>query len=1016
VTVTKTSCNNADAIIKLKDNKGNSNSSLIAFAGFDYGMVNILGDTTWYATRSFSFFIGTKRSVTFVAKDPCDNVHSYVWKVPEKTKPSVTGVGISNTTCTQFTATVNGEQNLTNPVYTLFDNANTEQASNNTGVFENLSYGDYCIQVRDACYDTTIVKCFTAAQPTPSVSNAVTVSNETCATFTATITGQMALNNSQYCLFDINNVLLSCNSTGVFNDVPYGSYCIRITDDCSGAVLDRCFTATKPTPSLTTISKTGQNCTSFDVKANGNDLINPEFCLYDSLGNVVTCNSTGVFTGIGNGSYCIRAISCGDTTAPLCFSGIAPKPAVDADVKASSRTCSTFTASITGQVNLTTPQYCLYDSTSVLIRCNTTGIFDTLPYGRYCIKITDGCYDTTIVRCFTRRKLVSEVDAVMQQLNTTCSTFTANVVGQKNLFNPQYCIYDAANNQVECNTTGIFNNLPYGTYCVVLTDGCTGDTLRICQTFTYKYSITLATSRPCTIGSANVDVSFENGNSPFAISIYDPADTLVYSGSATSTTRIVLPGLAADGVYTVIGMDACGQKDTATIIPEASIVTKRITATGKCPSATWLNGSGDLHIDAISNLGSVTPKLIKKDGATFSKTHSSNSGTEYVFSDIEPASYIVEYNIQNCSITLYDTFALEPYTYPTQGRSVVYQCDNGNISLNAEVAGGVGPYKYQIIGSEPEVPSVTSAEQASPTFNINTGTTYSLIRLRTVDACGNATLNDVSVLPLQNISITADSTCLFSDITLAVDTIEEATYSWYKKRDESDSVFLGNDKTYSIPFMQQQNIGTYICKVELHNSCLTRLASFELTGDCGNTTLAAPVKLTGRAEASGNALSWHAAARQDVVYFEIERQANNNSSFKAIGRVRATGSGTARYRFTDTDLRPGAVSFRVKVVLQDGSFDYSNSIRLQRDVQQTRVYPNPVHTWAAIQINGTATSNYRIELLNMAGQVVYRKELLNITSMQFQYERPKNLQRGMYLLKILNRTNGTVSHYKLFFD
>jgi hypothetical protein len=387
-----------------------------------------------------------------------------------------------------------------------------------------------------------------------------------------------------------------------------------------------------------------------------------------------------------------------------------------------------------------------------------------------------------------------------------------------------------------------------------------------------------------------------------------------------------------------------------------------------------------------------------------------------VFSDIEPASYIVEYSIQNCSTTLYDTFALEPYAYPTQGRSVVYQCDNGNISLNADVAGGVGPYKYQIIGSEPEVPSVTSAEQASPTFNINTGTTYSLIRLRTVDACGNATLNDVSVLPLQNISITADSTCLFTDVTLAVDTIEEATYSWYKKRDESDSVFLGNDKTYSIPFMQQQNIGTYICKVELHNSCLTRLASFELTGDCGNTTLAAPVKLTGRAEASGNALSWHAAARQDVVYFEIERQANNNSSFIAIGRVRATGSGTARYRFTDTDLRPGAVSFRVKVVLQDGSFDYSNSIRLQRDVQQTRVYPNPVHTWAAIQINGTATSNYRIELLNMAGQVVYRKELLNITSMQFQYERPKNLQRGMYLLKILNRTNGTVSHYKLFFD
>lgn len=1013
VVVTKTDCNTADAEIHLKDNKGNLNTSAGNFSGFQYGVVNAPGDTTWSATPAFTFSTGSKLTVTFVAKDPCGTIHSYMWAVPANAKPSVDAIAISNKTCTGFTAATSGEQNLTNPEYKLFDGSNTEIASNTTGIFNNLSYGSYCMQIKDACYDTTIIKCFTAAAPTPSVASAVSISNRTCNNFTASITGQQGLFSAMFCLYDASNNQLACNSTGVFDNLAYGDYCIKITDGCTNTQLDRCFTAAKLAPVLHAPTLSGQSCTGLNVNASGDNLINPEFCLYDSLGNVITCNNTGVFTGIPNGNYCIRAVSCGDTTQAVCFSGTAPTPAVGPSVQISNKACSNFTASITGQVNLTTPQYCLYDSLDVQIVCNNTGVFDSLAYGRYCIKITDGCYDTTIVRCFTQYKPMPSVSATMQQQNNTCTTFTAKVTGQKNLFNPQYCIYDAADNQLSCNSTGVFNNLPYGSYCVVETDGCTGATLRICQTFNYQYNINVAAGKSCTIGNTDIAVSFVKGASPFTVDVFDPLDSLVYTTTATATTHVDMPGLDSGKLYKIIGTDACGKKDSATVVPDASRVGKQIVAVGKCPSAAWLDGSGDLKVTAASNLGTVTPKIISKNGTTFSKTHSSNSDSLYIFSDLEPASYVVQYSIQNCSNKLYDTFALQPYAYPTQGRSSIYQCDNKSISLTADVSGGVGPFSYQIIGSEPETPSIVSADQSNPTFNINTGTTYSLIRLRTVDACGNATLNDVSVLPLQNILITADTTCLFTNITLSVDTIQEATYSWYKKLGSNDSMFLTSDKIYNIPMMQQQDIGTYICKVELNNSCLTRLASFNLTGDCGETFLPVAIPLSARPEKEGTTLSWMVTESRAVLYYEITRKRNGNSI--VIGRVGAAAP-NGMFQFTDTSGQQGVVKYQVKAVMQNGAAQYSNEVSITRTLTSNTIYPNPAHDDVTVYIQTPGGCNYRLGLYSMNGRLLYERTLKNLTQSNQHLRRPSGVPHGLYLLKIENETTGAVQFHKLLFE
>jgi hypothetical protein len=110
------------------------------------------------------------------------------------------------------------------------------------------------------------------------------------------------------------------------------------------------------------------------------------------------------------------------------------------------------------------------------------------------------------------------------------------------------------------------------------------------------------------------------------------------------------------------------------------------------------------------------------------------------------------------------------------------------------------------------------------------------------------------------------------------------------------------------------------------------------------------------------------------------------------------------------------VIYQVKAVLQNGSLNYSNKVVLQRVLNTTTVYPNPVHRTATIYFTSTVSSNYQLELYNMNGALVQKLLLQNMARSQQRYERPKGVERGMYLLKITNLTDGTVTHHKLLFD
>ncbi|MGZ4026683.1 MAG: T9SS type A sorting domain-containing protein [Flavisolibacter sp.] len=1014
VSVTRIGCDSAHFFARLKDNKGNSSESGHAFDGFSYGLV-MGSDTLWNAKAPFDFLLSKNRNLTIVVKDLCGNLHASPWTLPADQRPSLDPPVQRDFTCSDFTASINNPQHLTNPQYCLFDSSQVQLGCNTDGVFTHLSYGSYCIKTSDACYDTTIVQCFTAALPLPQVAATVAISGEDCASFTAAITGQQHLINPNYCLYDTGHAVLSCNTSGIFPGLNYGSYCIEVTNSCSDTVISRCFTAQKPLPVLRGYAITNADCSSFHLTVTGDSLVQPNYCLYDSLGNVVACDSTGNFSGLAHGSYCIRAVSCGDTTAALCFTSTRPVPSVGPWVNINNIQCSGFTAGIVDQVNLTSPQYCLYDSKDSLLACNTTGVFFNLSFGFYCIKVKDSCTDSTIVRCFTQLRPVPGLDATVQQSHSTCTSFSATVTGT-NLTNPQYCAYDNANQLISCNSTGVFDNLPYGAYCFTVHDGCVDTTMRICQTFSVVRGFSVNSSKSCTIGSTEMQIQFAGDNGPFRIRIYHPDGSLKLDTlSSTNPFQVLLPGLPAGTQYKLVGTDACNLKDTVLVTPDASMITKSISVKSKCPSGVWPNGAGDLQVHCTSNFYTTQPAIIKKDGNVFNRSYSSVSSDLYTFSDLEPATYIVAYTMQGCNSILYDTVTVRPYAYPSQGQSAIYQCDNSSLSLSSDVKGGVSPFNFQIIGSNPESPDITTGVQNSPVFSINTGTLYSLVRMRAIDACGNATLDDVSLLPLQNVTVKASQLCFYQNTTLTVDTIHNASYEWYKKTSATDSTLIGSGLSYNLPFFVPEEVGQYVCKVDVNNGCLMRYSSFTLDGQCGYSLLPISLQLKGREAGGVNQLSWEVREEKNVSAYILQKKEGDRGTFQNLANLAPKNlPGGSFYSLADPASTKNSW-YRLKMLYRNGTADYSNIV-LMMPRSRSRVYPNPARGQVFINLSAERPSAFLVQLFDMAGRRVYAAEQKDIVNTTLVYRREAAVSKGVYLIRITNTTTGLVESFRVVLE
>ncbi len=1028
-TVSKNGCDSLNITINLKDIFNNTTPNSI-FNGYKYGATSIPGDTTWSLNNTFSYYLGNQRSATLLAKDKCGNIKSVVWT--NNAIPNVDATPtISNQNCATFTATITGQVNLTSPTYCLYDNNNVLMSCGTSPVFSIIAYGSYCIKITNNCYDTTITRCFTVNEALPSVGSTVKTKID-CFTFSVSVTGQSNLTNPNYCLYDSSNALISCNATGNFTNLSYGaynSYCIKITNDptCYDTTITRCFNAPKPVPSVNNIVTIATNCASFNASITGQvNLTNPYYCLYDSVNVLIRCDSTGVFDSLAYGSYCIRTINdpaCYDTTIIRCFSVYRQVPGLGNTVTTKNFTCNKFDANTTGATNLTNPQYCLYDSANVLISCNTTGIFNGLLFGSYCIKTINDptCYDTTIIRCFSVAKKIPSVSNNVSISARTCTGFTATIKGQSNLSNPQYCLYDSVNTLISCNTTGIFSGINYGSYCIKVKNdpACYDTTITRCISLSSTSMAFNMSAKPScsTIGATDVTVNVTSGSPNYTFFLYTPGGSLLQSGSsAASYTFSNVPGLPSPQQYKMVVTDQCGRKDSGYITPVPSKVNRVITINPHCPSSTSPNGYSDVIVDITDhNLfgATISSTIIKQNGASVTINPNQVAGYVYTYLNLNPATYIFDTYIQTCNNHLYDTVIVDPYIYPNLSGSQAYQCDNSSFTVSASTTNGVGPYLYEIFGSLPDSPVIIAPPQASSVFNINNGTSYSLIRLRVVDGCGNASLTDVSVLPLANFLIYPDTAeCFDDDLTLFVDSVSNATYQWFKRIDPNDSILVSTGPTYYIPTLTLQDTGRYFCKIVINTGCLVKYATYIITGYC-STVLPLDITLKGDKQTDGNKLSWKNNYDNSITY-KLQRSSNTSTAFQDIN----TFDRSSRSVFSQLDKYPppGNNFYRLKIIGKDKAIRYSNIVLLKNTKFNISFYPNPINTILYISISNNVVKDYQVEIINPAGKIISSKLYKKILNTVITYPREYNMNAGIYFVTITDVNTQEKETLKILFN
>ena len=170
-------------------------------------------------------------------------------------------------------------------------------------------------------------------------------------------------------------------------------------------------------------------------------------------------------------------------------------------------------------------------------------------------------------------------------------------------------------------------------------------------------------------------------------------------------------------------------------------------------------------------------------------------------------------------------------------------------------------------------------------------------------------------------------------------------------------------------------------------------------------TCTLPVKLlsfTGRINGKVNDLTWTSVTEENVNRYELERSING-ADFKLIGMVRATNTNLQQvYNSTDSD--PTARAFyRLKMIDNDGSFEYSNTVTLIRRAvtgNVVNVYPNPTNSSVSVEYETAAALDVTFTITDVLGQEVYSLKTISQAGLNIQPLDMSELPAAVYNIVI----------------
>ena len=126
-------------------------------------------------------------------------------------------------------------------------------------------------------------------------------------------------------------------------------------------------------------------------------------------------------------------------------------------------------------------------------------------------------------------------------------------------------------------------------------------------------------------------------------------------------------------------------------------------------------------------------------------------------------------------------------------------------------------------------------------------------------------------------------------------------------------------------------------------------------------------------------LNWTTQSETNNAFFTVEKSTDARN-FKSVATIEGHGTSTStiNYSWIDKAQPQGTTYYRLKQTDYDGAYEYHDVVSINcREEFPFLIYPNPTKDRVFIQHNSASDSGLEIEVYNVLGEIVYRKEILD---------------------------------------
>ncbi|MCB0507621.1 MAG: T9SS type A sorting domain-containing protein [Bacteroidetes bacterium] len=188
-----------------------------------------------------------------------------------------------------------------------------------------------------------------------------------------------------------------------------------------------------------------------------------------------------------------------------------------------------------------------------------------------------------------------------------------------------------------------------------------------------------------------------------------------------------------------------------------------------------------------------------------------------------------------------------------------------------------------------------------------------------------------------------------------------------------------------------------------------------------------PVELTsftGYNDGDVNILNWTTASESNSLKFEVEKSLDA-INFTYIGERPAAGNSSVPLSYTLTDEHPvlGYNYYRLKIIDQDGTYEYSKIIPIKVTEVGTnntdgivQVYPNPTNNQLNIVYQASKDQKLSLDVYNVIGQTMQSTIYEINEGIQTITIDVHNYAKGLYILDLKNTSNGNRYQTKFIKD